>query len=303
MSIIKDDQLIENAWTFFEDDAIIDSGKRHVLVSLQRWQQEKNALLALTCQLGLRLVASDNLFTVVNDLHSFVLIELYFSTFTDGRSFSQAYLLRHRYKFEGEIRAAGHYLVDQGFYLSQIGVNAFEIANQPQSDVRMKAALKDFTGQSLWADLRRKFKKIIKHQEIIEDDWHYVADNAPNYEHDYIIVSLMCWQQNKATLCQREKHIGIRLLASDDLIALKEDLHNLPLIELYVTDFADGRTFSQAFLLRHRYHYSGEIRVAGAFVPDQAAYLARIGVDSFNHEHLLQTQATLNDFSFHYQTA
>ena len=303
MSIIKDHQLIENEWTYFEDDAIIDSAHYHVLISSQRWQQEKDALLSLERQLGLRLVANDNLFDVVNDLHNFVLIELYFSTFADGRSFSQAYLLRHRYKFEGEIRAAGHYLADQGFYLSQIGVNAFEIANQPQSEVLMKSALKDFTGQSLWADLRRKYKKIIKHQDIIEDDWHYVEDNVLINENDYMIISLTRWQQHKAALCQREKHIGVRLLASHDLIALREDLHNLPLIELYVADFADGRTFSQAYLLRHRYHYSGEIRVTGSFVPDQAAYLARVGVDSFSHEHLLQTQATLNDFSFHYQPA
>jgi uncharacterized protein (DUF934 family) len=39
-------------------------------------------------------------------------IDLHFPKFTDGRAFSQAYLLRRRIGFTGEIRATGDVLVD-----------------------------------------------------------------------------------------------------------------------------------------------------------------------------------------------
>ena len=40
-------------------------------------------------------------------------IDLHFPKFTDGRAYSQAYLLRRRLGFQGEIRATGDVLIDQ----------------------------------------------------------------------------------------------------------------------------------------------------------------------------------------------
>jgi uncharacterized protein (DUF934 family) len=40
-------------------------------------------------------------------------IDLNFPKFTDGRAFSQAFLLRRRLGFKGEIRATGDVLIDQ----------------------------------------------------------------------------------------------------------------------------------------------------------------------------------------------
>lgn len=40
-------------------------------------------------------------------------IELQFPKFTDGRAYSQAFLLRRRLGFQGELRATGDVLVDQ----------------------------------------------------------------------------------------------------------------------------------------------------------------------------------------------
>ena len=40
-------------------------------------------------------------------------IDLHFPAFTDGRAFTQAYLLRRRRKFAGDIRATGDVLIDQ----------------------------------------------------------------------------------------------------------------------------------------------------------------------------------------------
>ena len=52
-------------------------------------------------------------------------IELNFPKFTDGRAFSQAFLLRRRREFKGEIRATGDVLVDQ---LAQMARSGFDVA-------------------------------------------------------------------------------------------------------------------------------------------------------------------------------
>jgi uncharacterized protein (DUF934 family) len=48
-------------------------------------------------------------------------IELDFPKFTDGRAFSQAYLLRRRLNFTGEICATGDVLVDQLLQMQRSG--------------------------------------------------------------------------------------------------------------------------------------------------------------------------------------
>ena len=52
-------------------------------------------------------------------------IDLHFPKFTDGRAFSQAFLLRRRREFKGEIRATGDVLVDQ---LAQMERSGFDVA-------------------------------------------------------------------------------------------------------------------------------------------------------------------------------
>ena len=51
-------------------------------------------------------------------------IELDFPKFTDGRAYSQAYLLRRRRKFAGDIRATGDVLVDQLVQMQRTGFSS-----------------------------------------------------------------------------------------------------------------------------------------------------------------------------------
>jgi uncharacterized protein (DUF934 family) len=52
-------------------------------------------------------------------------IDLHFPKFTDGRAYSQAFLLRRRLNFQGEIRATGDVLIDQLVAMSRTG---FDVA-------------------------------------------------------------------------------------------------------------------------------------------------------------------------------
>ncbi|SFC67388.1 Uncharacterized conserved protein, DUF934 family [Polaromonas sp. OV174] len=75
---------------------------------------------------------SQDVIELANDADPFQLtfagvdrIDLNFPKFTDGRAFSQAFLLRRRLGFKGEIRATGDVLVDQ---LAQMERSGFDVA-------------------------------------------------------------------------------------------------------------------------------------------------------------------------------
>lgn len=59
------------------------------------------------------------------DLTGVARIDLHFPKFTDGRAYSQAYLLRRRRGFTGELRATGDVLIDQ---LVQMARTGFDVA-------------------------------------------------------------------------------------------------------------------------------------------------------------------------------
>ena len=142
MQIIKDRQIIEDHWIHLDDDTNIVAGD--ITVSLTRWQTEHESLIQHEGRLGLRLSGDDPLEEIVPDLANFSLMVLIFPAFTDGRCYSFARLLRDRYDYAGEIRAQGDILMDQLFYMSQSGINSFELANPEQMDDAM-AAFDDFS--------------------------------------------------------------------------------------------------------------------------------------------------------------
>ena len=59
------------------------------------------------------------------DLSGVTRIDLQFPAFTDGRAYSQAFLLRRRLGFAGELRATGEVLIDQ---LVQMKRTGFDVA-------------------------------------------------------------------------------------------------------------------------------------------------------------------------------
>jgi uncharacterized protein (DUF934 family) len=71
-------------------------------------------------------------------------VEVHFPTFTDGRGYSIARLLRERHGYAGELRAVGDVQRDQLFYLSRVGFDAF-LLRDGEHAAEALAALHDFT--------------------------------------------------------------------------------------------------------------------------------------------------------------
>ena len=77
-------------------------------------------------------------------LHGIRRIDLNFPKFTDGRAFSQAFLLRRRLGFKGEIRATGDVLVDQLVQLQRSGFDSAVLrADQDQQVAQRQFARYD----------------------------------------------------------------------------------------------------------------------------------------------------------------
>ena len=96
------------------------------IVSLKRFIDERDALLARNARLGVRLASSESPEALGEDVHRLSLIVLEFPQFKDGRGFSWARMLRTRMGYKGEIRAAGGFLCDQLAFMHRVGIDSFD---------------------------------------------------------------------------------------------------------------------------------------------------------------------------------
>ncbi|MEL6178606.1 MAG: DUF934 domain-containing protein, partial [Myxococcota bacterium] len=98
-------------------------------------------LAARTHAVGLALEPTDDVWTLADGaLDGVALVSIAFPKFTDGRGYSQAWILRHHLGFEGELRAVGDVLRDQLHHMQRCGFNAFQV----RADKDPKDALKAF---------------------------------------------------------------------------------------------------------------------------------------------------------------
>lgn len=142
MTVIKNGHPVDSVWHHLEDEQ--SPGTRPYTVGLDRWQREKEDLIRHGLAVGVRLKPADPPELLADDLATLPLIVLDMSPFTDGRSFSQARILRDRLGYSGEIRVRGDFLRDQIFFLNRVGVNAFEFPEGTDLNERIKA-LQEFS--------------------------------------------------------------------------------------------------------------------------------------------------------------
>ena len=117
---------IEDRFTIVGDeDALPASGG--VIVSLSRFQSEKDALVARDGDLGVWLDSDESPTAIESDLGSLALVACNFPAFSDGRGFSYARILRERYGFKGEIRAIGEVMLEQVAFMIRSGFNTFTL--------------------------------------------------------------------------------------------------------------------------------------------------------------------------------
>lgn len=148
---------------------------------------------------------------------------------------------------------------------------------------------------------------LIKNRQVVDDDFVRLADDAPVPQAGKIILSLARWQAENVALRGTGLTIGVRIPNTSDIDQIWPMLQGLPLIALEFPAFGDGRAYSQARLLRDRYHFRGEIRALGAaVVRDQLFGMDRCGITAFElraDQDLPTCLGAFNDFTHAYQGA
>lgn len=143
MALIRQGKLVEDPYTkLADDDALPVAGA--VLVSLNRWQADREALLERESPVGVRLKSDESPEAIAGDLQSIALVALEFPQFRDGRAYSYARILRERYNYGGEVRAVGDVLMEQLHFMLRTGFDAFEIDSEDPLG-QFEAARSDFT--------------------------------------------------------------------------------------------------------------------------------------------------------------
>jgi uncharacterized protein (DUF934 family) len=95
----------------------------NLLLTLAQWHSAR-ATWPADLKAGVALANDEEVTDIAADLPRIALVAVNFPKWTDGRAYSQAHVLRSRYRFAGEIRATGEVLVDMLLLMKRTGIDA-----------------------------------------------------------------------------------------------------------------------------------------------------------------------------------
>jgi uncharacterized protein (DUF934 family) len=145
--------LVQERWTRLQPQAAgvtgatvstAAGGGARLILSLDQWTSHGEALLASGCVVGIELEPAEGPEAIAHLLDRIQLVAVNFPSFTDGRGYSTARLLRQRHGWTGELRATGDVLCDQMFYLARCGFDTFDLKDGESVEAAV-AAFGDFT--------------------------------------------------------------------------------------------------------------------------------------------------------------
>jgi uncharacterized protein (DUF934 family) len=110
----------------------------YLLLDVTQWHAAR-AQWPAGVPVGLKLANDADVEDVAADLPRFALVALHFPKWVDGRAYSQARLLRSRYRYTGEVRATGEVLVDMVPLLARTGFDAVVLRADQSVDVAERA--------------------------------------------------------------------------------------------------------------------------------------------------------------------
>lgn len=124
--LIRQREIVTDEWRHADEDPQ-GGPHRALILPFARWKEEKDRWWLWDGRLGVRLGPTDPVAALEHDFLRVSLVALEFGGLAEGRGYSQAQLLRKRYKFTGELRAVGKIQRDQLFYMARCGFDSFEL--------------------------------------------------------------------------------------------------------------------------------------------------------------------------------
>ena len=143
MPLVKSGKVVEDRYVRVADgDPVPDQGA--VIVSADRFLADVADLGQREDSVGVIWPNNRNVAELEPHLPKLALIGLGFPAYKDGRAYSQARLLRERYRFRGELRATGQVLRDQFLFLVRAGFDTFEVV-KPADALAFEEAIRRYS--------------------------------------------------------------------------------------------------------------------------------------------------------------
>jgi uncharacterized protein (DUF934 family) len=133
MPLVKNGRGATDIFVHVADDAELP-GDGAVLISAARFLENPEAIARRLGKTGGIWPNNRDVDDLVPYLDRLAMVALVFPTFRDGRAYSQARLLRERFRFGGELRATGQVLRDQFVFMLRAGFDAFEVKKESDAD-------------------------------------------------------------------------------------------------------------------------------------------------------------------------
>ena len=143
--------------------------------------------------------------------------------------------------------------------------------------------------------------EIIIDRKIQDSPYRIVGDQE--IDGSYLLLPLQTWLDHRNTIAGRED-LGVWLDAHEEAEALTGLLETLPVIALNFPAFYDGRSLSNATILRRQLGFRGELRAVGDVRHDQLDQMQRCGINAFElapGQDKARALEALAGFSYHYQ--
>lgn len=147
--------------------------------------------------------------------------------------------------------------------------------------------------------------KLIKNRAIVEDEYTFL-DAIDGALPANVLVKMATFEANREQLLAHAGKLGVQLAADEQPERIVADLPRLALVAIEFPNFADGRGYTYAYLLRERYGFTGEVRAVGDVFRDTMFYQMRCGFDAFavrEDKNLEDALNAFNDFSEAYQAS
>lgn len=121
----------EDGWTRLAADSELPPDGSAVLVPLAVFLADANRYAGYNGSLAVEVAPGESVAPLEPHLPRLSMIALAFPKFSDGRNYSNARLLRERYRYGGELRATGDVLEDQIPLMRRCGIDSFEVSHEP----------------------------------------------------------------------------------------------------------------------------------------------------------------------------
>src|SRR5262245_29309387 len=103
--LIKQRDIVGDSWRYADEDPL--GRDRALILPFARWKEERERWWLWDGRLGVRLGPADPVSALQHDFLRIGLVAIEFGGIGEGRGYSQAQILRKRYRFTGELRAVG----------------------------------------------------------------------------------------------------------------------------------------------------------------------------------------------------